>query len=258
LHKLIKIALWMVFTTGVIVLLGFTDKKHKQTLCNVPTISIERPSEFAFLSENIVLELLENKGYTFTNQSIEDISAGEIERIIYSLTETENVDVFKSLNGDIHINITERLPILRVINQKGNSFYIDDKGKAMPLSPYYTANTHIATGNIAENPIAYMENVTEGNYEKTILNDLYIVTKEIVKDTFLNSQIVQIYVDERKEIILIPRIGEQKILIGKSNDIEDKFFRLKTFYQKGINANELNLYETLNLKYNKQIICSKR
>jgi len=162
------------------------------------------------------------------------------------------------LNGDIHINITERLPILRVINQKGNSFYIDDKGKVMPLSPYYTANTHIATGNIAENPIAYMENVTEGTYEKTILNDLYIVTKEIIKDTFLNSQIVQIYVDERKEIILIPRIGEQKILIGKSNDIEDKFFRLKTFYQKGINPNELNLYETLNLKYNKQIICSKR
>lgn len=257
-HKLIKISLWMVFTIGVIVLLGFTDKKHKQTLCNIPTISIERPSEYSFLSENIILELLENKGYTFTNQAIDEINAGEIERIVYLLTEVENVDVFKSLNGDVHIKITERLPILRIINQKGNSFYIDDKGKIMPLSDHFTANTHVATGNITENPIAYMENVTMGNYEKTILNDLFIVTKAIVKDTFLNSQIVQIYVDERKEIILIPRIGEQKIVIGKSNDIEDKFFRLKTFYQKGINPNELNLYETLNLKYNKQIICSKR
>jgi cell division protein FtsQ len=258
LHKLIKISLWLLFTSGVIFLLGFTDKKHKSTKCNAPSININRPGEHSFLNETIVLELLASRGYTFNNQTIDDINAGEVEQIVYTLSEVENVDVFKSLNGDVYISITERLPILRVINQKGNSFYIDDKGKIMPLSNYNVANTHVANGYIIQSPLTKNLNINSDDWKETTLYDLYVITKEIVQDTFLNSQIVQLYVNEHLDIVLIPRVGDQQILIGKSNDIEDKFYRLKTFYQKGIKPNELNIYETLNLKYNKQIICSKR
>ena len=124
----------------------------------------------------------------------------------------------------------------------------------MPLSNHFTAHTHVATGMIN---VGYKRNKQTINKE-SIINQLFDVTEYIRKDDFLNSQIVQIDVNNEQEIVLIPRVGEQKIVFGKGDDIEDKFTRLKLFYKKGIKPEELNKYTTLNLKYKQQIICSKR
>ena len=260
-HKLIKISLWILFTTGVGVLLSFTNKKHQSTLCKTPTITIKNDGGFNFLSSKIILNLLDNKGYNFNEQTIEEINTGKIEEFLHTISEIEHVEVFKSLDGNIFIDIKERTPIVRIINYKGLSFYIDNKGKIMPLSSYKVANTHIANGNIFENPNTNRQDVFEQNelqLRKSLLDDIFTISSHIAKDTFLNSQIVQIYVDEKQDIVLIPRVGEQQIIVGDANNIEDKFFRLKYFYKNAIKPNELNKYNHLNLKYNKQIICSKK
>lgn len=227
----------------------------------MPIVKIKNDSEFNFLSQNIVLNLLENKGYNFDEQTIEEINTGKIEEFLYTINEVEKVDVFKSIDGSIYIHIKERTPIVRIINHKNQSFYIDDKGRTMPLSSYKVANTHIANGNIFENPNTNRKSVLENSehqLKKSVLDDLFIVSNYIVKDTFLNSQIVQMYVNEKQDIILIPRVGDQEIVLGDANNIEDKFFRLKYFYKNAIKPKELNKYKQLNLKYNKQIICSKK
>ncbi|MFP5470080.1 MAG: cell division protein FtsQ/DivIB [Bacteroidia bacterium] len=260
-HKLIKISLWILFISGIGVLLSFTNKKHQSTLCKTPEVKIKNDGGFNFLSEKIILNLLKNKGYNFTKQTIEEINTGKIEEFLYSINEVERVEIFKSLDGSIFIDIKERTPVVRIINHKGLSFYIDNKGKVMPLSSYKVANTHIANGNIFENPNTNRQNVLNQNdiqLRKSLLDDIFIISSHIAKDTFLNSQIVQIYVDEQQDIILIPRVGEQHIIVGDASNIEDKFFRLKYFYKNAIKPNELNKYNHLNLKYNKQIICSKK
>ena len=253
-HKSIKISLWLLFTCCVIVLLAFTSKKHDETLCKKPIFTIDKYGDNDFLNKSIILATLYNKGFKLKDQYLSEINILQVEEIINALPEVETAEVYKSIDGTMRIDITERNPVLRIFNNRGQSFYVDHNGEIMPLSNHFVAHTHVATGHIN---IGFKGN-KQKLPENSIVNQLFHVTDFIRKDTFLNSQVVQIDIDENQEIVLIPRVGEQKILFGNGDDIEDKFKRLKIFYKKGIKPQELNKYTTLNLKYKQQIICSKR
>ena len=90
------------------------------------------------------------------------------------------------------------------------------------------------------------------------LKKMFELTEYIRGDEFLSPMIEQIYVSQNEEFILIPKVGRQKIIFGKYIDIEDKFNRLKLFYQEGMSREGWQKYKTINLKYRKQVVCERR
>jgi cell division protein FtsQ len=84
------------------------------------------------------------------------------------------------------------------------------------------------------------------------------MSKLINNDSFLKSQIVQIYINNNGYFEFIPRIGNQRILFGSIENMEKKFKKIKLFYKNGPQPKDLNKYDTLNVLYENQIICSKR
>ena len=72
---------------------------------------------------------------------------------------------------------------------------------------------------------------------------------------FWKAQIEQIYVGE--EIELVPLAGSHIIVLGNFQDIDEKMNKLLVFYTHGLNKVGWNIYETINLKYKNQIVCTK-
>ena len=72
------------------------------------------------------------------------------------------------------------------------------------------------------------------------------------------NPIVQIYVDEKNNVELIPRVGNHNIILGDASDLENKLEKLMIFYKKGLSKTGWNEYSTINLKYKNQIVCTKR
>ena len=68
---------------------------------------------------------------------------------------------------------------------------------------------------------------------------------------------MQIHAENNGDLILIPRVGYQQIVLGKPIDIADKFSKLKLLYEKGILEKGWNNYSHINLKFKNQIICTK-
>jgi cell division protein FtsQ len=66
------------------------------------------------------------------------------------------------------------------------------------------------------------------------------------------------HLEENEDIILIPRVGYQQIVFGKPVNVEDKFRKLKLFYEKGISDKGWNNYSYINLKFKNQIVCTKK
>ncbi|MCK4747011.1 MAG: hypothetical protein KAT15_08250, partial [Bacteroidales bacterium] len=91
-----------------------------------------------------------------------------------------------------------------------------------------------------------------------IMEDLLKMAGYIQSDPFWNSQIVQVYVNRKGEFELVPRVGSQIILFGDADKMESKFFKLRTLYREGFSRTGWNQYEVINLKYNNQVICTKR
>lgn len=251
--------------TGLCVTLGFVSKEQDKKVCKSLEISIKDDGENYFVDRNDIKNLLRDKGNTIIDQPYSEINVYELERAVRNHVAIENAEVFSSINGDVKIEITQRKPIIRIFNNTGESYYIDETGTLMPLSDNFTASVLVASGNIFE-PYAfrYQYSVEEmrsdtGLKARTLLDELYDIAKFVKADNFWNAQVDQIFVNSEKEFEIIPRIGDHRILFGEGNDIEEKFNKLKTFYLQGLNkTNRWNSYSAINLKFKNQIVCTKK
>ncbi|MCD8495578.1 MAG: hypothetical protein LRY45_02455 [Bacteroides graminisolvens] len=75
---------------------------------------------------------------------------------------------------------------------------------------------------------------------------------------FFNALIEQIYVSNANEFTLIPKVGDQKIIFGKYEDVITKLENLKIFYQEALPYEGWQKYRTINVKYKGQVVCEKR
>ena len=127
----------------------------------------------------------------------------------------------------------------------------------MPISKTYVSRVPIFSGEI-NFPDRLDLNILDSLHRTAIFQEIFKMSKLINNDTFLKSQIVQIHINNNGYFEIIPRIGNQRILFGLAENMENKFIKIKLFYSNGPQVKELNNYDTLNVIYKNQIICSKR
>ncbi len=155
----------------------------------------------------------------------------------------DKAECYWTPSGKLFIEVSQRVPILRVMNNQGNDYYIDNKGSIMPTDIRCIAHRIIATGNI-EKPFA--------------MNELYNFSVFLQGNPFWDAQIEQIHILEDYDVELIPRVGNHIIYLGKLEEYEQKLERLKAFYQKGLNQVGWNKYSRISLEFNNQIVCTKK
>ena len=140
------------------------------------------------------------------------------------------------------VEVECRRPILRVIANSGDNFYIDEQGEVIEhiARPTYIP---VATGHISRD-FAQKELLTLAQFLRA--------------DDLWNAQIEQIYVTSNEEIELIPRVGDHTIVLGRPGNYAYKFSKLRTFYEKGLSEVGWDRYSRINIDYNNQVVGTKR
>jgi cell division protein FtsQ len=69
------------------------------------------------------------------------------------------------------------------------------------------------------------------------------------------GKIVQIHVDEKGELVLIPREGNERFLFGQPNSLEDKFMKMEKYYTTIIPEKGSARYSTVDVRFRGQIVC---
>ena len=240
-------------------MLSFSQTDKNNSVCNDFSININTESGNYFVTKKRVLNILKSMGYSSGKNTHGKLNIKRIEKKLNGLSSVKSATVYKNINGNLSIDIIQRKPIARIFNANGNSLYIDENGKTMPVSEYYTARVVPVSGNLnlKLNQSVEQLNANDSLKNSSLLDEVYNLTSYIENNKFLKSQIEQIYIEKNNEIILIPKVGNQQIIFGKIVNIEEKMDKLILFYTKGINPQNLNLYKTINLKYSNQIVCKK-
>ena len=91
-----------------------------------------------------------------------------------------------------------------------------------------------------------------------MLDDIYQISKFIDQSEFWKAQIEQVYVDKDLEFVIIPKVGNHKIVFGGIENLAGKFEKLMIFYKQGLSKTGWNEYSEINLKYKNQVVCTKR
>lgn len=264
-RKILIIVLWIIGLSGLFASLAFATGKEKNVVAENLYVSVNNTEVNSFIDEEDVKEFFKDRNDSILHATLKNIDVNGLEKALNSHPAVENADIAVDVNGDVNIDVTQRTPLVRVMNMDGESYYIDDKSKLMPLSDKYTARVLIATGYIME-PFAsrYQFPVTtiakhEVFSKVSVLDDIYNISEYITKDSVLASLIHQINVTSDKELELYPAIGNHKIIFGEAKDFEEKFEKLKMFYTEGLNKTDgWNKYSIINIKYKNQVVCTKK
>ena len=110
-----------------------------------------------------------------------------------------------------------------------------------PINDNHTENVLIITGKFI---------LTNSKAKKliTLINN----------NDFWRSQITQIHFIDEEEVYLITRVGDQLIEFGDLNNQEDKLNNLNIFYKKVMPVEGWQKYSKVSLKFNNQIVCTKK
>lgn len=265
LKKILNIILWILIISGSITVFAFIQNKGNSTICGALNIFIQYDSlkENYFIREDHIRKLIAERFGQVENIPVKNIDINYLERLMYANPWVYRADVYLTINGVVDIIIEPREPILRIINRYGESYYMDSNGRLMPWSPDFTPYVPVLTGNISEtytqwHRITVAEIINNDTLKTcTMLDDFYLMAKFILADKFWSSHIEQIYLNNRGEMELIPKVGNHRIVFGTSDNLEEKFWKLETFYKKGMNRIGWGDYDTLNLKFANQVVCTK-
>lgn len=263
--KILTVTGWVLGAAALVFTLGFVSDRQQFVKGKTPTIVINQDGDNSFVDEDDILKLLKDRNDTLVGQPMHEINVYDLERALNAHPSIASADVAVNVNGDVTIDITQRKPIVRVMNLEGESFYIDNKATLMPLADHYTARVLLVNGLITEQ-YAQFYNMSIPQIQKdsalsnaSVLDDIYELAKYLSGDSLMSSLVTQAYVNAEREIELYPAIGDQKILFGKAEDIAAKFEKLKTFYTEGLNSsNNWEKYSVINLKYRNQVVCTKK
>lgn len=241
---------WIVSLSGVVVLMSFINIKKQTVKC--VNIKVLIPGADNFIEREEVDAILEQSEGVLLGRTLEQINTNRIEKRLRANPYIEYAKVFADMDGILHIEVKQRQPVLRVINASNQDFYIDNNGNKMPVSSNFTANVLVATGNIQE--------VFGGRVDTLrtqLAKDLYKTALYIKQDTLWDAQIEQVYVDDKNDIQLIPRVGNQHIVLGTADSLEVKMKNLLVFYKKAMPQVGWDTYKTISVKYSNQIVCEK-
>ncbi|WP_225869532.1 cell division protein FtsQ/DivIB [Pedobacter psychroterrae] len=245
-----KIFTWTICLGGLIVLMSFIGVKKKSISCKDVVILI--PGADNFIEREEIDAILKQSQGVLIGRDLEQVNLEEIEKKIKANPYIAYATVYADMDGIIHIRIDQRQPILRVINAGDQDFYIDKNGLKMPVSPNFTANVLVANGKILEHFSGKVDTLIT-----KLAADLYKTALYISQDTLWNSQIEQAFVNEKTDIELIPRVGNQRIILGNADSLEIKMRNLRAFYKKAMPKVGWDAYKTINIKYINQVVCEK-
>jgi len=242
---------------------GFTEHRRGDMACKEIVIHVDDSLGNSFVQKNDIAQLIRDKFGNLEGKLLYSINISLLEKIIDGNPFVLKAQVFSTVDGKLIVEVKQRTPIVRVINNFNESFYIDDRGMLMPMSDKFTAHVPVANGNIFNRETEQrirkitLQEINDTSFSATLLEKIFMVSDYVRTHEFWNAQIEQIYINAAGEMELIPRVGNQTILFGDEREMDKKFEKLYTFYKEGLSKTGWNQYKTINVTFKDQVVCSK-
>ncbi len=225
---------------AVVFLYAFGLERNKNRIVSAPEIEFKGQSRLFITEETVNKLLIESLG-TDSAISKDKLFLKTLEGALTNHSIIEDAEVFVTTDGRLKAQVKQKTPIARVFDEE-SSFYVDYQGNKMPLSDNYSARVPLVSALI-----------TLDNQEQ--LTGLF---RYIYHDDFLKKNIIAIAVKDNQDIIMKNRAYDYTIEFGKPAEIERKFNNYKAFFQKASQDSLIEKYNNINLRFTKQVVCTKK
>lgn len=210
-------------------------------LCRSVNVEIADSMHANFISKEDIENHLRKANVHPVGKPMADISPIAIEQTLEADSFIRHAMCVQTPGEHVRIVIAQRVPLLRIITDDGDDYYIDDEGTCMRAEGY-EADLAVATGAI------------DPAFAKRELREL---GQFLHRNVFWDKQVEQICVLPNHDVDLIMRVGEQIVHLGKVRNLDKKFRNLKAFYKTIMPQVGWKRYKEISIAYDNQVIGKK-
>ncbi len=221
---------------------AFNTPAEKATVCTEVKIDINNEMVGGFVNPSEIKNILERNHLYPLAKNMADVNSRAIEDALKKSPFVEKAECYKTQSGHVCISLKQRTPILHVMANNDDNYYLDTYGAILPESKY-ASDMIIVTGHVSR---------------KYAQKTLPRIGNTLLKDKFWQNQVVQINILNDGTVEMIPRIGEHIIYLGLPVNIDKKLERMRKFYLYGLNVAGWNKYSYISVEFDNQIICKKK
>ena len=225
-------------TVGIV----WARNKSRGEVCTSIDVEVINADSTSFVTPQGVLSDLKGQGIELVGKHLGDIDASDIEEALRLSPYLESADIVKCQNGRILIRVSQLVPVFRVFDGE-SSYYVNRAGKHMAASSYYHSDVPVVQGHFTR------------KYRPTRLLPLI---DYVEKDSLLHSLVTMYVVRDTNNIIIVPSISGHVVNIGNASGFENKFAKLKLFYNEVMPKRGWNTYDTISVKWNHQVVATRR
>ena len=240
-----KYARYILLLTLLVLLIGGTywaRGKSRDELCNEIKVEVVNSEGTQFVTSAYVIEELERKHIIVKNKPVWQINVEDIEKVLLQSQYIENAECMFVDGGTLKIKVTQIIPVMRVFDGT-QSYYVNKQGKRMV--PVASCNIDVP--------------VVQGQFTGTFTPQrLLPLVQYVEKDSALKALVTMYCIDDTNNIILVPSIKGHVINIGNCSNYEQKFRKLKLFYNKVMPVKGWTYYDTISVKWDYQVVATRR
>jgi cell division protein FtsQ len=241
--KIISTLLWSLTAITIVVLLLASVNRVNNTLVSDVKVIWADGSTHQFLSINEVKNII-GANNIVNKQPVSSVDTKMIEQNLVNNPWIESAEVYFDRFGSLNIVLNEEEPIVRVLNDDGETFYLNKTGAYLPFVLSKTVRLPVLSGLKLGD--------LNANKSKGVMATL--VASKIINSEFWNAQVQMIGMDKDNKFTLYPTVGNHTIIIGDTSNLDTKLARLEKYYTVMATKIGVDQFKTLDAQYANQIV----
>lgn len=220
--------------------------KQRKDHCQGYVINLHGAGDNFFIEKKQVEKLLKvaAKG-NIKGQAKSTIHLQKMENLLEENVWIRDAEIYFDNKDILHVSVTQRIPVARIFNVAGKSFYVDETAMIMPLSDEHTARVPVFTGFPSQ---------VISKRDSALLNDVKDLSLYILNHSFWMAQIAQIDITDERLFEIYPVVGSHVVRIGDAIDIDKKLRRLLIFYRSILSKTGFEKYSAIDVQFAGQVI----
>lgn len=231
---------------GIAYLLIRSPRVTSTDRCEAVTVEVktETGGEPLFLTGDRITDELARRGIQLRGKRLDSIDLRKIERTLLSMPIYKRAEAFIApSSSSVQIRLTEKHPLYIVQEASGKSYYVTQGKGTITVNPTFAAYLPIVSGAVDL---------------KMATGPVYDLMAALREDPYFTDYFGQVYVDETDGIVLIPRIGTTRVIMGRESNWSEKLRKWRIFAESVLPKRGMNAFSYVNLDYGTQIIARSR
>ena len=273
----LKIVLSSVVWTGIVAYLvwagGLGERKRATARVREMEITVRDSTEIGIIRPADVRRWITSAGLDPLDRHIDSVNLGAITEVVQAHDFVRKARTSVGLDGILTVALEQRPPLMRILTDNGYDLYYTTDGYIVPAGRRSAHYVPVVTGRFglpfANGFSGQLGAGTEEAEKKSNENYIFLYklinfVEYIEESEFWSAQVVQINVlpgagpRSQPQVEIIPRVGDQVVLLGELDGYERKLAKLLTFYRKAMAKEGWDKWNYIDLRYDGQVVCSER